>query len=112
MAKRKATAKASSAFTRDTRQKRFLYGDGGGDAGFGFEPVDEFGEGVEADDAGAVGDEITQGVDVVVVALAVTGVGDVLDAADVDAGVLHEEFDVCDCVGRWIEGFDGDAGFW
>jgi len=31
---------------------------GGGDDGFSFEPVDEFGEGIEADDVKAVGDEV------------------------------------------------------
>ena len=36
---------------------------------FAFEPVDELGEGVEADDVGAVGYEIAQRIDVVVVAL-------------------------------------------
>ncbi len=42
--------------------------------------------------------------------MAVALVGDVFDAADVDAAVVHEEFYVCYCV-RWRRvGFYGDAG--
>ena len=39
-------------------------------------------------------------------------VGDVFDTADLDAGVLHDGFDVADRVRRGCVGFDGDAGFW
>jgi len=47
---------------------------------------------------------------VVVVTLAIARIGEVLDAADVDAGVTHDALDIRDDLGWWIVGFDSDAG--
>ena len=57
-----------------------------------------------------VGDEVRERVDVVVVDLAVAIVDEVLDAADVDAGGLHDALDRVDDLGRRRVALDVQAG--
>src|SRR5258708_2776296 len=68
--------------------------------------VREILERVEPDDPRSVGDEIREGVDVVVVDVAVAVIDYVLDAADVDAGGPHDALDVLGHFGRRLIAFD------
>src|SRR5947209_7078894 len=73
------------------------------------EVVGELDEGIEADDIDGVGDEVGEGVDVVVEKRAVAVVDDVLDAADVNAGLLHDAFGGGDDFGGRRVGFDAKS---
>src|ERR1700729_4080217 len=84
-------------------------GDTGGFGGLGFEPVGKLGEGIEADHVHAVGNEVRKRVDVVVEALSVAIVGDVLDATDLDAGVLHDALDIGDDLARRLKAFHAQS---
>ena len=75
-----------------------------------FEEVDEPAERVEADDVGGVGDEVREGVDIVIDEAAVAVVDHVFDAADVDGSAPHDRFaSADDVVGRRVA-FDFEAG--
>ena len=66
---------------------------------------------VNPQDARGVGDEVRQRVDVVVVALAVTVIDDVLDAADLDACSGRDRLHVGNHLSRRREGFDAQVVF-
>ena len=63
------------------------------DSGAFFQVVDQPVVGVEPDHVDGVGDEVGQGVDIIVQQFAVPVVNDIFDAADVDAGLLNDLFD-------------------
>ena len=77
--------------------------------GFRFQPVGQLREGIEANHVHAVGDEVRKRIDVVVEALPIAVVGDVFDAADLDAGVLHDALDVGDDLARRLKAFHAQA---
>src|SRR6476661_8543454 len=74
-----------------------------------FQIVNQTYEGIEADDLGAVGDEVGEGINVIEVELAITVVNDVLDAADFDIGGLHDALDVVDGFVRRSVAFHANA---
>src|SRR6478752_987217 len=90
----------------------YQLGDARGFGSFRFEPVSKLGERIKADYVDAVSDEVRERVDVVVEALTVAIVGDVFDAADLDAGVLHDAFDVSNDFARRFEAFHAKSGLW
>src|SRR5271154_6103340 len=79
-------------------------------AGFLEEVIHQAGEGIEADDARAVGDEIGEGVHVVVVELAVAIINDGFQAADFDLRGAEDFFGVRDYFLRWRKPFHAQAG--
>src|SRR6266481_1365726 len=76
-----------------------------------FQVIDQAYEGIEADHARAIGDEVGESVDVVVVDLAVTVVNDVFHAADIDGCRLHDALDRLDDLPGRSVAFDFQAGF-
>src|SRR5579862_675814 len=75
-----------------------------------FQPVDQLDEGIEANDVQPVSDEVRERIYVVVEALPVAIVGNVLDAAKLDAGMAHHAFYIFDHIRRGLISFDADAG--
>src|ERR1700729_2796728 len=68
-------------------------------------------EGIDADDARAVGNEVRERVDVVVVELTVAVVNDVFQAADFDLRGAEDLFGVRDYLLRRRKAFEAQASF-
>ena len=77
--------------------------------GFGDEEIREATVRIETDHAVGVGDEIREGINVVVEEAAGRIVSDVFDATDFDSGEMHDAFDGTDDFARGFVGFDGEA---